>query len=72
MAGPERDRFALPRGGDVVEVAPPEPGGAQRLLEGSIKDSEKVAVSVRSGALTLNGERVETEWAEGPKLRVLN
>jgi ATP-dependent Clp protease ATP-binding subunit ClpB len=45
---------------------------AQRLLEGSIKDGDKVAVSVRSGALTLNGERVETEWTDGPKLRVLN
>jgi ATP-dependent Clp protease ATP-binding subunit ClpB len=45
---------------------------AQRLLEGSVKDGDKVAVSVRSGALTINGERVESEWAEGPKLRVLN
>jgi ATP-dependent Clp protease ATP-binding subunit ClpB len=45
---------------------------AQKILAGEIKDGETVKVGVRSGALTLNGERVETAAAPKPSLRLLN
>jgi ATP-dependent Clp protease ATP-binding subunit ClpB len=45
---------------------------AQQILAGAIKDGATVAVAVRGGALTLNGERVETAAAAKPNLRLLN
>jgi ATP-dependent Clp protease ATP-binding subunit ClpB len=45
---------------------------AQKILAGEIKDGETVKVSVRAGALTLNGERVETAAVPKPSLRLLN
>ncbi len=45
---------------------------AQKILAGEIKDGETVKVSVRAGALTLNGERVESPTAPKPSLRLLN
>ncbi|MFO0990199.1 MAG: ATP-dependent chaperone ClpB [Alphaproteobacteria bacterium] len=45
---------------------------AQKILAGEIKDGEAVMVSVRGGALTLNGERVESPAAPKPSLRLLN
>ena len=45
---------------------------AQKILAGEIRDGETVTVSVRGGALTLNGERVETATAPKPSLRLLN
>jgi ATP-dependent Clp protease ATP-binding subunit ClpB len=45
---------------------------AQKILAGEIKDGETVTVSVRAGALTLNGERVESPAAPKPSLRLLN
>ncbi len=44
---------------------------AQKILAGEIKDGETVKVSVRGGALTINGERVESAAAK-PSLRLLN
>ena len=56
---------------------------ATQILEGKAKDGDAVAVTVEGGAITVNGERVEPDWAggisgdvsgegEGPNLRVLN
>jgi ATP-dependent Clp protease ATP-binding subunit ClpB len=45
---------------------------AQKILAGEIKDGETVKISVRAGALTINGERVETPAAPKPSLRLLN
>jgi len=45
---------------------------AQKILAGEIKDGDTVAVSVRAGALTLNGERVEAGGGPKPNLRLLN
>ena len=55
---------------------------ATQILEGKVKDGDTVAVTVEGGAITVNGERVEPDWAGvsgdvsgdggGPNLRVLN
>ncbi|MCW5773042.1 MAG: ATP-dependent chaperone ClpB [Rhodospirillaceae bacterium] len=45
---------------------------AQKILAGEIKDGDTVAVSVRAGTLTLNGERIDAEGAAKPNLRLLN
>ena len=41
-------------------------------VPGLIKDGDTVKVSVRAGALTLNGERIEAGAAAKPNLRLLN
>ena len=53
---------------------------ANQILEGSVKDGDTVQVAVEGGALMVNGQRVEPDWAggitggdsDGPNLRVLN
>ncbi len=45
---------------------------AQKVLAGEIKDGETVKVSVRAGALTINGERIESPATPKPNLRLLN
>jgi ATP-dependent Clp protease ATP-binding subunit ClpB len=58
---------------------------ATQILEGKVKDGDTVTISVEGGAIAVNGERVEPDWAsvsgglsdvasdgDGPNLRVLN
>ena len=45
---------------------------AQKILAGEIKDGDTATVAIRGGALTINGERIDTAAVPKPNLRLLN